>query len=483
MSTELSRAPVRDQAVPAAVGDLSSPLRAGLRREHDGAVSASKGRRASAIDAVIQAILRAVFLQLGTSGYRLRVEFSNGNDWTNCGDGEAELTIRFKTRRAELRTLFYFYEGFFEKYIDQEIDFIGEHPVALICRMGQAADLSPDQQRRKPRVYPRNPFMLARKLLQERLQSNKSRAIAKQNADFHYAIHPKLFEEVLGETVGYSEGYWVAGTQNLNQAKHNNYEYICRKLDLKPGHRVLEVGSGWGFMPIYMVKNYAVTVTVYNPVKRQNDYMRARFARHAVGDKIRIVEGDHRDIVNEQKAGYDKFVSIGVHEHHGMKVERYDEWWASVAHVLAPGGVGIVSAASFIEYVATNFLTLKYIFPGGHIPSLPHELASMRRHGLTLMEIENLWPHYRRTISEWRKRFDERWLEIRNADPEFFDERFRRSWALYLDGTFEAFGTSLELSHIVFMQGRTAAADDPPTRAGSRRADFRTGDQTVECYR
>jgi cyclopropane-fatty-acyl-phospholipid synthase len=166
-----------------------------------------------------------------------------------------------------------------------------------------------------------------------------------------------------------------------------------------------------------------------------------------------------------------------------MMVERYDEWWASVAHVLAPGSVGIVSAATFVEYVATNFLTLKYIFPGGHIPSLPHELASMRRHGLTLMEIENLWPHYRRTISEWRKRFDERWLEIRNADPEFFDERFRRSWALYLDGTFEAFGTSLELSHIVFMQGRTAAADDPPTRAGSRRADFRTGDQTVECYR
>ena len=118
MSTELPRPPVRDQAVPAAVGDLSSSLRAGLPREHDGAISGSKGRSANAIDAVIQAILRPVFLRLGTSGYRLRVEFSNGNDWTNCGDGEAELTVRFKTRRAELRTLFYFYEGFFEKYID-----------------------------------------------------------------------------------------------------------------------------------------------------------------------------------------------------------------------------------------------------------------------------------------------------------------------------------------------------------------------------
>src|SRR6476469_10762545 len=106
-------------------------------------------------------------------------------------------------------------------------------------------------------------------------------------------------------------------------------------------------------------------------------------------------------------------------------------------------------AASFMEYVATNFLTLKYIFPGGHIPSLPHEMASMRRAGLTLIEIENLWPHYRRTMAEWRTRFDERWLDISKSDPDFFDERFRRSWTLYLDGTLEAFASSLDLSHIV----------------------------------
>ena len=511
MSIGPSREPVRDEALPTLAADASASGRSALPGEQkrnriaapgiDGvtdvvvpdvsaliknkfgrALIAYQALKGNVVDAVTQAVLCAVFQRLCKGGQRLRVEFSNGKDWTNCADGEAELSIHFKTRRAELRTLFYFYEGFFEKYIDQEIDLVGEHPVALICRMGQAGELSPEQQRRSARIYSRNPLMVVRKLVQERLQSNKTKAIAKQNADFHYAIHPKLFEEMLGETVGYSEGYWPAGTSNLNQAKHNNYEYICRKLDLKPGDRVIEVGSGWGFMPIYMVKNYAVTATVYNPVKRQNDYMRERFERHGVGDKIRIVEGDHRDILNEPKSSHDKFVSIGVHEHHGMRIDRYDEWWASVAHVLRPGGVGIVSAASFMEYVATNFLTLKYIFPGGHIPSLPHEMASMRRAGLTLTEIENLWPHYRRTMAEWRTRFGERWLDIRKSDPDFFDERFRRSWTLYLDGTLEAFASSLDLSHIVFVQGRDST-NYPQTPPGRSVADFRTGNQSVECYR
>jgi cyclopropane fatty-acyl-phospholipid synthase-like methyltransferase len=109
-------------------------------------------------------------------------------------------------------------------------------------------------------------------------------------------------------------------------------------------------------------------------------------------------------------------------------------------------------------------------------------MASMRRAGLTLIEIENLWPHYRRTMAEWRTRFDERWLDISKSDPDFFDERFRRSWTLYLDGTLEAFASSLDLSHIVFVQGRDST-NYPQTPPGRSVADFRTGNQSVECYR
>ncbi len=83
----------------------------------------------------------------------------------------------------------------------------------------------------------------------------------------------------------------------------------------------------------------------------------------------------------------------------------------------------------------TGLLTLKYIFPGGHVPSLPDTLAAFQRAGLTLLEIENLWPHYKRTMDEWRKNFAREWPEIQKSDPSVFTETFRRRWIMYLEGT------------------------------------------------
>src|SRR3989344_1778948 len=426
--------------------------------------------------------LRFIFALLGKSQHRLKVLFANGSVWKNYTDDEAELTICFKTSGAERHSLLFFFEGFFEKYIDGEVDLIGEFPVTLLSQMGSEVQMGNRKSVGGIYMYGTNPLMVLRKIFQEWMQSNKQKALAKKNAEFHYAIHPKLFEEMLGETVGYSEGYWIDGTEGLNQAKHNNYEYICQKLQLKPREKVLEVGPGWGFMPIYMVKNYGVEVTVYNPVKRQNEYMRERFARHGVADRIKIIEADHRDIVKEVKHSYDKFVTVGVHEHHGMALERYDEWWASIAHVLRPGGVGVISTSSLMQHGATNFLILKYIWPGGHFPSLPHELMAMDRNGLTLVEVENLWPQYQRALAEWRARFQERWPEIQKADPAFFTERFRRLWSMYLESATDVFNHSLDLSHIIFTNGRKSDYY-PKSHEVKHKGNFHTDGQEVECYR
>jgi cyclopropane-fatty-acyl-phospholipid synthase len=433
------------------------------------------------MSAMVRLLLRYIFSKFQNDSHHLSIEFADGSKWRNYQNGEPEILIRFKTAHAEWYSLVFFYEGFFEKYIDGEIDLIGQNPASLLFAMGKDANVGKPGANR-PYVYAANPLMVPRKLIQEWLQSNKTRAVAKKNAEFHYAIHPKLFEEMLGETVGYSEGYWVEGTQNINQAKHNNSEYICRKLLLKPGDRVLEVGAGWGYTAIYMVKNYGVTVTVYNPVKRQNEYMRERFERHDVAGSIRIVEGDHRDIVNEPKGSFDKFLTIGVHEHHGLSLKRYDEWWTSIEHSLKLGGIGVISTSSLMQRVATSFLALKYIFPGGHLPSLPHELITMNKHDITLIEIENLWPHYQRTLRVWRERFNLRWPDIQKADPTFFTERFRRSWSMYLDSTVEVFNETLDLSHIIFVRGRSAEYYPRP-RESKPVGDFRTDDQGVEFYR
>jgi cyclopropane-fatty-acyl-phospholipid synthase len=286
---------------------------------------------------------------------------------------------------------------------------------------------------------------------------------------------------MLGETLGYSEGYWVPGTQNLNQAKHNNYEYICQKLQLKPGMKVLEVGAGWGFLPIYMVKKYDVDVVVYNPTKEQNEYMVERFKRHGVANRIRVEFGVHADIVKEGKV-FDRFVSIGVHEHHGMRKEMYSLWWRSIARVLKEDGVGVISTSSCMNYVMTGYLVLKYIWPGGHIPSVPLEIETLNKAGFTLIEWENLWPHYYRTLKLWRDRFKQYWPQIHASHPTIFSERFHRRWLMYLEGVPETFENGLDASHFIFVKGRYADAYPITLEGRYAGANFKTGTDAVECY-
>jgi len=427
-------------------------------------------------------LLRKIFARIGREPHdkTLRVEFTDGSTYQNyAGDGPCDATIRFKSRWAEWYSLIFFYEGLLEAFVNEWIDLEGERPITALAEMGHRVGMVPVAFWQR---LLRNPLNGVRQWAQEMQQNGTDRAQSIRNADSHYAYHPALFEHILGDTVGYSEGLWTPDTTTLDQAKFNNYEYICRKLRLVPGMRVLEVGSGWGYMPIYLAKCYGAEVTVYNPVRRQNDYMRECFARHGLGDRIRLVEGDHRDIAREADA-FDRFVSIGVHEHCGYSRRQYRLWAESIAASLKTGGIGVVSTTSFMLRQMTNFLVLKYIFPGGHLPCLGDTLTAFDRAGLMLVEVENLWPHYQRTLVEWRNNLGKHWPEIQKADPEVFTEKFRRRWQMYLEGTIEVFRDSLDLSQIIFTKGR--GADFYPRLSGAHHAEAELigGNTEPECYR
>jgi cyclopropane-fatty-acyl-phospholipid synthase len=416
-------------------------------------------------------------IQLGSpKTHRLKVVFADGSAITNFPAGtEAEVTIVFKSARAERHSLLFFPDGIIDSWIDESMDIVGARSIAKLADLAHRGFA-----RGAGRVMPVNPLVRARQLVQEWRTNNRNPAQAKRNAEFHYALDPRFFELVLGETLGYSEGYWIEGTATLDQAKYNNYEYICRKLRLSPGDRVLEVGSGWGYMPILMAKKYGAAVTVYNPVKAQNDFMSARFERQGIADRIELFEKDHRDIA-ERRGHYDKFVSIGVQEHAGK--DCYRQWIDSIATALKPGGIGVVSTTSLMHRELTNSVITRNIFPGGHIPSLPLMLQIMDECGLALIEVENLWPHYQRTLEKWRENFETRWDSIHALNPSFFNERFRRRWQFYLEGTVENFSYALDLSHIIFTKGRDAGFYDWTHDRFRAEAEFATGTMPVDALR
>ena len=426
-------------------------------------------------------ILKKIFRMIAgaDSKWKVKIKFANKSEYKNyAGEHKPDLAITFRTIGAQWWTILFLPIGFFDCYVDGTIDLEGENPIHKLAQLGHAAGI---ENRKKFQFLSQSPLVWFRHKWCEWTQDNIKRERAIKNAEFHYALPVELFKYKLGETVGYSEGYWIKDTQNINQAKHNLYEYICQKLQLRPGMRVLEVGSGWGFLPIYMVKNYDVDVVIYNPTKEQNEYMRKRFERHGVTNRIRIEFGVHGDIVREGKT-IDRFVSIGVHEHHGMRKKMYREWWHSIAEVLKERGIGVISTSSYMDYHMTGYLTLKYIWPGGHVPCVPLEISTLNDEGLVLMEWENLWPHYHKTLEIWRDRFKEYWPQIQASDPEIFTEKFRRRWLLYLESVPESFERGLDNSHFIFVKGRYP--DAYPTTPEERyvKANFRTGNDTVECY-
>ncbi len=393
--------------------------------------------------------------------YHLKVVFSDGGTYHSTRPGEPDVTIVFRSRRAEWRMVLGGMFEFLESYFDGEVDIHGEHGLRRLVHIGY----------RKPFGRLEHPLTYVKRRLLEWRQNNRDFAQAKRNATFHYGLPMEFFHLVLGDTYGYSEGYWEEGTRTLDQAQHDNFDRICRKLRLNPGDRLVEVGPGWGYLSMLAAEKYGADVTGYGLVRSQNDGMRALMKSRDFHGKLALLERDHRELADEPCA-YDRFVSVGVHEHAGRDCN--EQWIRSIATSLRPGGIGLISATFNMRKRPTNYCTIKHIFPGGYIPSLSETLILMEKYGLDVRAIENLSYHYRRSVDEWLKNFETHWDRIRAIDPARFDEKFRRTWLFYLGGaaeTFEAAGEIINCFHITFVKGHFAYRGRA-TSPGSARRDL-----------
>jgi cyclopropane-fatty-acyl-phospholipid synthase len=378
--------------------------------------------------------------------YHLRVVFSDNTIYDSTRLGDPDVTIIFRKRRAEWTMVLGGMFEFLESYFDGEVDIVGEQGLRKLVNIGY----------RKTFGRFEHPLTLVKRLFLESRQNNKDFAQAKRNATFHYGLPTEFFRLVLGDTFGYSEGFWKVDTRGLDEAQHNNFDMICQKLQIRPGDKLIEVGPGWGYMAMLAAEKYGADVTCYGLVDSQNDAMRMLMKARNFSGRLTLVEKDHRELADEP-ARYDRFVSVGVHEHAGRDCN--EQWIRSIAIGLRPGGLGVISATFNMRKRPTNYCTIKHVFPGGYIPSLAETMILMERYGLNVRAVDNLSSHYHRTVEQWLRNLETHWDRIRAIDPARFTEKFRRVWLFYLGGaaeTFEAAREIINCYHVTFEKGHFA---------------------------
>ncbi|MBM3540543.1 MAG: class I SAM-dependent methyltransferase [Alphaproteobacteria bacterium] len=246
---------------------------------------------------------------------------------------------------------------------------------------------------------------------------------AQENVAHHYDLKGALYELFLDKDRQYSCAYFQTGNDTLEAAQANKKRHLAAKLLLKPGHTVLDIGSGWGGLGLYLAQVERVDVTGVTLSVEQHKVSNERARGMGLADRVRFELRDYRAEPNT----YDRIVSVGMFEHVGAG--HYDEFFGKIKTLLKEDGVAVLHSIGRMEPPDGNNPWLrKYIFPGGYSPALSEVLAAIERAGLWVTDIEILRLHYAETLKEWSRRFQAN----RDKIKALYDERFCRMWEFYL---------------------------------------------------
>jgi len=255
---------------------------------------------------------------------------------------------------------------------------------------------------------------------------------ARRNIHAHYDLGNDFFAAWLDPSMTYSaalfgerQGRSLADLEAAQQAKYHN---LCRMIELQPGHRLLEIGSGWGGFALTAARDFGAEVTSITISKAQHELASQRVAEAGLGDKVEIRLVDYRDVGGT----YDRVASIEMFEAVG---ERYwPTYFGKLREVLRPGGIAglqiiTIQDAYFETYRRGADFIQQYIFPGGMLPSPTALEKQTRKVGLEITQSIAFGRDYARTLGLWGERFDHAWDRLVNLG---YDERFRRLWRYYL---------------------------------------------------
>ncbi|MBR0735608.1 class I SAM-dependent methyltransferase [Bradyrhizobium liaoningense] len=330
------------------------------------------------------------------------------------GDGSGlPVAVRFVTAEAERRVLVNPELGLGEAYMDGE----------FVVERGTIADalaILLDQ----PDLLPQwaKPWWHLRYLTRHLKQFNP-RSRARSNVAHHYDLDARLYSLFLDADKQYSCAYFETPETTLDDAQLAKKRHIAAKLLVGRGRRVLDIGSGWGGLGLYLAEIAGADVTGITLSTEQLQIANARAAEKGLTGSARFLLQDYRDIAGP----FDRVVSVGMFEHVGARF--YDTYFRRCAELLSRDGVMLLHSIGRSQGPdSTNPWIAKYIFPGGYIPALSEVLPAIERAGLLVCDIEILRLHYADTLKAWRERF----MARREEAVQLYDERFALMWEFYL---------------------------------------------------
>jgi cyclopropane-fatty-acyl-phospholipid synthase len=273
---------------------------------------------------------------------------------------------------------------------------------------------------------------------------------ARRNVEHHYDLSDQLYELFLDRDRQYSCAYFQSPEDDLDTAQAKKKRHIAAKLLLRPGQKVLDIGSGWGGLALYLASECGAEVTGLTLSQEQLKVAQRRAAAAGLSDRVHFHLRDYR----EETGQYDRIVSVGMFEHVG--VTQYGVFFDKLNALLKPDGVALLHSIGRMDGPGTtNPWIRKYIFPGGYCPALSEVVPVAERRRLWITDIEVLRLHYAETLRAWRARFEHNREQIRTL----YDERFCRMWETYLVGAELSFRNQ---GMLVFQMQLAKAVDTVP---------------------
>ena len=255
-----------------------------------------------------------------------------------------------------------------------------------------------------------------------------SRSESRAAISFHYDVSNEFYRLWLDEERVYSCAYFTSPDESLDQAQRNKLEHICRKLRLRPGERLLDIGCGWGALVCWAARHHGVRAHGITLSRPQFDHAQQRIRAEGLQDLVTVELRDYRDLAGQ--GVFDKVSSVGMFEHVGLA--NLPTYLATVARVLRPGGLFLNHGITHDEEgwkktVTTEFIN-RYVFPDGELDCISNIQLGMERAGFEIHDVEGLRPHYALTLRHWVRRLEAN----REAALREVDEATYRIWRLYM---------------------------------------------------